>query len=60
MARATNSRKKHVKKKQPRIDKKLKTYAAKRHLRKGSAQYNAYVHGTVSRRMAAKYKRTHH
>lgn len=57
---ATNARKKRAPKKQPRIDKKLKSYAAKRHLRKGSTQYNAYVHGTVSRRMAAKYKRTHH
>lgn len=32
----------------------LKDYARRKGLRKGSRQYNAYVHGTVSRKLAQK------
>lgn len=35
----------------------LKNYARRKGLRKGTRQYNAYVHGSVARRMAAKRRR---
>lgn len=56
---ALRSKKSRVTGNPERIDKKLKRYGKRKGLRKGSRQYNAYVYGTVSHRMAGKYKRAH-
>ena len=45
--------------KSQRIDRKLKSYARRKGIRKGSKAYNKYVYGTVSRRFAHKAHARH-
>lgn len=37
----------------------LKNYAKRHSLRAGTPAYNRYVHGSISKRMASKYKKRH-